>query len=147
MHDANGGECRLDSLTGLPGGGACREFIETHAGEWAMVIGVDICRFLLFNDIFGFDAGDAALADLARRLKTALNGRAEVFRWGGDDFYVVSLTPTGDGLRQLVAEAVCGLSAPDGSAMDVAVGEAVGPLSPDLLEAAEPMDKGWGSPR
>jgi diguanylate cyclase (GGDEF)-like protein/PAS domain S-box-containing protein len=51
----------------------------------------DLDGFKSYNDTFGHPAGDALLARMAHRLRTALEGRATPYRMGGDEFCVLSL--------------------------------------------------------
>jgi diguanylate cyclase (GGDEF)-like protein/PAS domain S-box-containing protein len=51
----------------------------------------DLDGFKSYNDTFGHPAGDALLARMATRLRTALEGRATAYRMGGDEFCVLSL--------------------------------------------------------
>ncbi len=63
---------------------------EAGAGPTAMVY-VDLDRFKAINDVFGHAAGDLVVAEVARRLRAALPGDAELARIGGDEF--VALLP------------------------------------------------------
>jgi diguanylate cyclase (GGDEF)-like protein/PAS domain S-box-containing protein len=50
---------------------------------------LDLNHFKQINDMFGHDAGDAVLVEIARRLRTATRETDTVARWGGDEFTVI----------------------------------------------------------
>ena len=65
----------------------------------------DLDRFKLVNDIHGHAAGDAVLAEIARRLRGALRGGDKVVRFGGEEF--VLILPRADEARAVeIAERV-----------------------------------------
>ena len=85
-----------DSLTGLPNRIAFRETLNTrvqvaerHGGELALLF-VDLDDFKRINDTLGHDAGDEVLKLFSVRVRQAVDklghGRAEVARFGGDEF-------------------------------------------------------------
>lgn len=47
---------------------------------------LDLDRFKLINSVYGYDLGDAVLALIAARLRTALGPRALIGHYGGDEF-------------------------------------------------------------
>jgi diguanylate cyclase (GGDEF)-like protein len=64
-----------------------------RAGGWRLaVMFVDLDHFKELNDSLGHEAGDGLLCEVARRLKTALEGHSVAARLGGDEFLV--LLPT-----------------------------------------------------
>lgn len=50
---------------------------------------IDADKFKYINDNFGHDAGDEVLRQLARKLKESLRTDDQVFRLGGDEFFVI----------------------------------------------------------
>lgn len=85
-----------DSLTGLPNRIAFRETLNTkvqvaerNGGEIALLL-VDLDDFKRINDTLGHDAGDEVLKQFGTRVRLAVEkvgqGRAEVARFGGDEF-------------------------------------------------------------
>ena len=85
-----------DSLTGLPNRIAFRETLNTKVqvaerigGEVALLL-VDLDDFKRINDTLGHDAGDEVLKQFGARVRMAVDkvgqGRAELARFGGDEF-------------------------------------------------------------
>ncbi len=74
-------------------------------GEPLAVCMLDLDRFKLVNDTHGHAAGDAVLAEIARRLRSALRGGDKVVRFGGEEF--VLILPRADEARAIeIAERV-----------------------------------------
>jgi len=84
-----------DSLTTLPNRRACDAVLAREIGRarrsggGLSVLLVDVDGFKGINDRFGHEAGDAALAAVARVLRAQLRSSDEVARWAGDEFLVV----------------------------------------------------------
>lgn len=57
--------------------------------SWTIVVFADVDHFKAINDSFGHQAGDEALAGVARRLRGALRSEDTCGRWGGDEFVIV----------------------------------------------------------
>ena len=93
----------LDSLTGMPNRLMLRETLSRAIvmgqtkGMGLALLFVDLDDFKRINDTLGHDAGDEALAQLSRRLETALDAVREpsisrsescelIARFGGDEF-------------------------------------------------------------
>ncbi|MGK7297365.1 MAG: GGDEF domain-containing protein [Candidatus Wenzhouxiangella sp. M2_3B_020] len=58
-------------------------------GESCGIVLLDIDHFQRVNDIHGHDAGDRVLEDLAALLKRTLRRGDGVYRYGGEEFFVV----------------------------------------------------------
>ena len=68
-----------------------QEFTAAKRGNEALsVMIVDIDHFKAINDIHGHDAGDEALRQLAAVFRASVRGEDEVFRFGGEEFLVIS---------------------------------------------------------
>ena len=50
---------------------------------------VDVDHFKRINDTYGHQAGDLVLAEVARRLASAVRGGDGLARWGGDEFVAI----------------------------------------------------------
>jgi diguanylate cyclase (GGDEF)-like protein/PAS domain S-box-containing protein len=79
-----------DPLTGLPNRQSIDSSITRAMRDGrAAVLFIDFDSFKEINDSFGHTVGDALLRQIAARLVAAI-GNAEICRWGGDEFIVVT---------------------------------------------------------
>lgn len=84
-----------DSLTGLPNRLLFRDRLVhslAHAARNRVGVAVmylDIDHFKLVNDALGHSFGDRLLADIARRLQSALRASDTISRIGGDEFSIL----------------------------------------------------------
>ncbi|MCG6267068.1 GGDEF domain-containing protein [Vibrio furnissii] len=76
-----------DRLTQLPGRHAL-ELDMRHLGRNFTVAMVDVDHFKSFNDSYGHETGDDVLKLVAARLRM-VQGRAKVYRYGGEEFTVL----------------------------------------------------------
>ncbi|MCX8133222.1 MAG: PleD family two-component system response regulator [Roseococcus sp.] len=79
-----------DQLTGLRN----RRYVRRHLDsllrtEMAAVLIIDIDRFKSINDTYGHNTGDAALREVAERLREQLRAADVVARYGGEEFLAV----------------------------------------------------------
>jgi diguanylate cyclase (GGDEF)-like protein/PAS domain S-box-containing protein len=103
----------LDPLTELPNrrllnkriGDALAEARRT--GAHGALLFIDLNRFKTINDMFGHSMGDAALREVAERLKQVLRTTDTVARVGGDEF-VVLFTGAGGTPMEAAAHASMG---------------------------------------
>jgi len=87
---------RLDGLTGIPNRRCMDEYL---TNEWQRalrekteisVVLLDIDFFKVFNDTYGHQSGDDALARVARCLKKQIHRPADmVARYGGEEFLII----------------------------------------------------------
>jgi diguanylate cyclase (GGDEF)-like protein/PAS domain S-box-containing protein len=85
-----------DPLTGLPNRRALAEALDRamagakRSGRPLAVLALDLDGFKLVNDAHGHPAGDAALVEVAARLRRVVRRADLVARVGGDEFAVVA---------------------------------------------------------
>jgi diguanylate cyclase (GGDEF)-like protein len=98
----------LDSLTGLANLDSLRSFLDTtlEAGAGGVLILLNLDRFREVNDMLGHGAGDAVLAQVARRLESSPSQDALVARVGGDQFALAIPGAAGSEVARLAAMAV-----------------------------------------
>jgi diguanylate cyclase (GGDEF)-like protein len=98
----------LDTLTGLANLDSLRSFLDTTLEGFAggVLILLNLDRFHEVNDMLGHDAGDAVLAEVARRLQSAPTQGALVARVGGDQFAIAIPGASGSEVARLAAMAV-----------------------------------------
>ena len=97
-----------DPLTGLANRRGIEQGLEAavhvawREGHHLQVVLLDLDKFKPINDRFGHDAGDAALCEVARRLKAVARRSTDVVaRLGGDEFVVICTAPQVEDLRRL----------------------------------------------
>lgn len=104
---------RTDPLTGLDNrSGFSRRLASAFASRDGSarsrtgLLLVDLDGFRSVNDLFGHAGGDAALAEVARRLRRVTSGRNALSRLGGDAFGILVEDGRDDDALQALAEAV-----------------------------------------
>lgn len=91
-------QASIDSLTELPNRNTMLARIDiavakAHGDVGPAVLYVDLDRFKVLNDMLGHHAGDRLLAAAAQRLIDSTQGKAEVSRFGNDEFVVLLPQP------------------------------------------------------
>jgi diguanylate cyclase (GGDEF)-like protein/PAS domain S-box-containing protein len=115
-----------DPLTGLANrtslGPALEQAVERARRRGVRLAGafIDLDGFKQINDIYGHDAGDRCLIEVARRLRSTVRASDVVARLGGDEFFVLLEEVLDEGavesvIRKLLAEAVRPYELPDGA--------------------------------
>lgn len=103
---------RSDALTGLPGREAARERLAEwlDRGEPVHAVLIGLRRFDAVNIAYGSSAGDAALAELAARLRHFAHGELDgawlAARGGGGQFLLIGTEPCSRERWQMVAAQV-----------------------------------------
>lgn len=67
------------------------KYLDKHKGEPSVGALIDIDDFKYINDLYGHDAGDAALKTFAKVLEDNFGQLGKVCRNGGDEFAVTGL--------------------------------------------------------
>ena len=103
-----------DPQTGLPNRSLFTEQLSRLAelasqGEAFALLLVDIDRFKSINDIYGHHAGDAVIAEVARRLSVVAGDEGLVARLAGDEFAIVLPTIRSEAELDLFARSVIGV--------------------------------------
>jgi diguanylate cyclase (GGDEF)-like protein len=98
----------LDTLTGLANLDSLRSFLDTslEGSASGVLVLLNIDRFREVNDMLGHEAGDAVLAEVARRLESSPIQGALVARVGGDQFALAIPGAAGSEVARLAAMAV-----------------------------------------
>lgn len=95
MQDELAYYAHYDSLTGLPNRALFRERLNRaliRAGRnesFLALMFIDLDGFKEVNDTLGHDAGDALLADVAKRFEKCIRESDTIARQGGDEFTVI----------------------------------------------------------
>ncbi len=119
----------VDAVTDLPTRGRFTTLLDARldAGAPTGVAFVDLDDFKWINDSLGHPTGDRVLAEVGRRLATALDGLALVARFGGDEFTALIDDPSPEGLTAVAQAAEKALHHPvDVDGVQVSVGGSIG---------------------
>lgn len=110
-HDKLERLAHVDPLTAAFTRHAFYGFLQKHNREDAAISGCvgvfDIDNLKPINDTYGHAAGDVAISSTAHAIRSLVRADDLIFRWGGDEFFVVML---GFDTEQAV-ERMCGLEA------------------------------------
>jgi diguanylate cyclase (GGDEF)-like protein len=100
----------VDSLTGAYNNAYFRQALTNEVARarresksLALVI-ADIDDFKSFNTTYGYEGGNAVLAQVARALRRAVRPFDSVARWGGEEFAVLLTSPVGRDDAETIAE-------------------------------------------
>lgn len=96
-----------DSLTGLVNRRKFTELVahdiglaRRHGHDLSLIL-FDLDHFKQINDVYGHAAGDAALADVARKCLDTVRQTDIVARWGGEEFAVLMPETDQEGARRM----------------------------------------------
>jgi diguanylate cyclase (GGDEF)-like protein/PAS domain S-box-containing protein len=101
-------EAFSDPLTGVANRRLLRSLASEHEERRSLValLYVDLDGFKAVNDVHGHVAGDTVLAEVARRISTAVRPEDHVVRLGGDEFAIVCTSLEGPDEAVVIAERV-----------------------------------------
>ena len=92
-HDRLQKQARMDPLTEALNRHAFYSLVAREPAESAVASGcavvLDIDNLKPINDSYGHAAGDAAIREVARAVRSAIRGDDLLFRWGGDEFLIL----------------------------------------------------------
>lgn len=128
-------QAETDPLTGILNRTAFAEQMKqiikkSGAGEKHALLMADIDGFKSVNDVYGHDAGDRVLRELAGRMRSILRRDDLLCRLGGDEFFIFLKGVPGEAVAAMKARQLCGLGVqiPDsGECITVSVGVAMLP--------------------
>jgi|RhiMetdeSRZDD1v2_1073273.scaffolds.fasta_scaffold02644_7 diguanylate cyclase (GGDEF)-like protein/PAS domain S-box-containing protein len=136
-----------DPLTGLANrtslGPALEQAVERARRRAVRLAGVfiDLDGFKQVNDLYGHDAGDRFLIEIARRLRTTVRASDVVARLGGDEFFVLLEEVQDEAavesvIRKLLGEAVRPYELPGGGQARLSASIGVSLFPDHALDAA-----------
>jgi diguanylate cyclase (GGDEF)-like protein len=97
---------RVDHLTGVLNRRAIEERLEAaweqhrRTGCGLAIAMMDLDHFKRINDLQGHEAGDRALALAGETLREQLRPYDSVGRWGGEEFLLIWLGPSAEGVQR-----------------------------------------------
>lgn len=93
-----------DHLTDVPNRAAYQAYADGLQGDDRPVAAlfIDLDGFKDVNDLYGHDAGDRLLRDVAQRIQEGLKRAERVFRLGGDEFLVLGVGLEGEAVEDLL---------------------------------------------
>jgi diguanylate cyclase (GGDEF)-like protein len=87
----------IDVLTGAENRLSWEEYQKKmddgHVERSGIVFMMDLDNFKMMNDSFGHEFGDGILKEFVAHVKTEMNRKFRLFRYGGDEFVLVVLAP------------------------------------------------------
>lgn len=135
-----------DALTGLHNRRFLRSFLEAPVpelpatrsqgierrhppSEGMSLFLLDLDHFKRINDVYGHDAGDTVLIEIARRLRQFIRNGDAVLRWGGEEFLMVARdldTDAAEGLASRLLSVICAKRVRIGHGKTVTVTASIG---------------------
>ena len=95
----------FDMKTGLPNFSSMLDHLNKaiDKGTKHAIISLNIDNFKIINDLMGFFTGDEVLSKISKQLMSILPDHAHLFRFGGDEFVIISERPTeAENLAQMI---------------------------------------------
>jgi diguanylate cyclase (GGDEF)-like protein/PAS domain S-box-containing protein len=141
-----------DVLTGLPNRHLFTETLVTslqrrESADLVAVLQIDLSQFKTINDTHGHTAGDRVLAEIGKRIESAVPPHAMIGRLGGDEFAVIIENARNPEISLRTAKAVSaalnrpaeidGQQMPLGACIGVAHGPCDGETAEEVMRAAD----------
>lgn len=84
-----------DMTTGLPNFASMLKHLNEaiDSNEKHAILSLNIDNFKIINDLMGFFTGDEVLGKISKRLAELLPEHAHIFRFGGDEFVIITNQP------------------------------------------------------
>ena len=76
----------------------------TNKGENLSLLLLDIDDFKMINDTYGHDVGDQVLVKLVDTINRGIRESDTLYRWGGEEFLIVSKETSLDGLEAFISK-------------------------------------------
>ena len=92
----------VDDITGLKNGKALAYDFPSivadakRAGETLSIVFVDVKKFKVFNDVFGWLDGNAMLEEAAKTMLSRARESDHIFRLAGDEFIIIMKSPSAE---------------------------------------------------
>ena len=136
----------MDPLTGLSNRRFLEEPINTITAQTKRrntklgILAIDVDYFKQVNDVYGHDAGDKVLVEVAKTIKSSIRESDIAVRYGGEEFLVL-LMDVQPGYSVHVAEKI--RTAVEGKVIDVGTAELKKTVSIGVSEFPVDSDKIW----
>ena len=131
-----------DSLTRLPNRQLAHDRIEQllEAGQACAVMSIDLDGFRHINGAYGPQAGDAALVDVAERLRQLFPNEELVGRLGGDQFVIAMPVTDGKDIEAQAERIILAVNSVRVGGRDMRITGSLGiALSPEHGQSAPPL--------
>jgi diguanylate cyclase (GGDEF)-like protein len=111
-------DMQIDPITGFFDRFSCLQLAARlvheieDSGESLAVLWIDLDRFKQINGSFGYEGGDSIIAEIAKRLRVAVDGQGEIGRVGADEFICLARNMDSYSAEQLAIELLHAIKPP-----------------------------------